>query len=134
MSNFVNKINKEKKFVNVSHKDNQSFQDKLNVENSSIKEDIKGFQDKIIKDRLKYLPINLIRGTDSTGRQAWYIIYCEEYKLKLITDCKKSLVNIADYCEILASGYGENPTPTKIEEIEKEFGCRVSFLFDNFTD
>lgn len=73
--------------------------------------------------------IYLIRGVDSTNRQAWYYVRIASNKLRLFEFHERKMVdrsslNLNDFGEILHSGYGKSP-PKHIEDLMfRDFGFR----------
>ncbi|MCV3769207.1 MAG: hypothetical protein K0T53_00530 [Wolbachia pipientis] len=66
--------------------------------------------------------IYLVRGKDR-GRPAWhYILVDKDKKEMFLAKSKTGSMDVADYGEILYSGWGENPSQEIIDKINEEFG------------
>ncbi|QKX01253.1 hypothetical protein GOY14_02885 [Wolbachia endosymbiont of Dipetalonema caudispina] len=66
--------------------------------------------------------IYLVRGKDR-GRPAWhYILVDKDKKEMFLAKSRTGSMDVADYGEILYSGWGENPSQEIIDKINEEFG------------
>lgn len=73
--------------------------------------------------RLRSRGIYLVRGKDSTGRSAWYYLrVCKKSPLLFERDARKGQIQLADYGEILCSGYGENPPESAVRDMRENWG------------
>jgi hypothetical protein len=67
--------------------------------------------------------IYLVRGSDSTGRAAWYYLMVEKLKKRLFeVEAKKGQIQMTDYGKIIVSGYGEYPPPDVKKRMKDEYG------------
>lgn len=74
-------------------------------------------------ERLRNRRIYLIRGSDGTGRQAWYYLrVCKKSPLLFERDARKGQINLSDYGEILQSGYGKDPPASVVRDMQETWG------------
>ncbi len=65
----------------------------------------------------------LSRGTHN-GRATWHYIKVEKNKLPLFKKAlEKDSIELADFGEILFSGWGESPPDNITKQVKKMFGC-----------
>jgi hypothetical protein len=75
---------------------------------------------KQVKDSL---PIHLIRTRNKYGEACFFVVRTSQAQFqKLMAKQKKESVNVADYGEILASGYGEKPTESVCIQLREQYG------------
>ncbi|MBD0391543.1 hypothetical protein IC220_03615 [Wolbachia endosymbiont of Pentalonia nigronervosa] len=66
--------------------------------------------------------IYLVRGKDR-GRSAWhYVLVDKEKREMFLAKSRTGSMDVADYGEILHSGWGENPPQEVVDKINEEFG------------
>jgi len=66
--------------------------------------------------------IYLVRGKDR-GRSAWHYVLVDKDKREMfLAKSRTGSMDVADYGEILRSGWGENPPQEVIDKINEEFG------------
>lgn len=67
--------------------------------------------------------IYLIRGSDSTGRPAWYYLMVDKPKKRLFeTDAKRGKIQLTDYGKVITSGYGEDSPQDVKKKMKDEYG------------
>lgn len=67
--------------------------------------------------------IYLVRGTDSTSRNAWYYVQVEKMKKRIFEiDAKKGQIQLTDYGVILYSGYGDDSPQDMKVKMKEEYG------------
>jgi hypothetical protein len=65
--------------------------------------------------------VYLVRGTHSAS-PAWHYVLVEKTKLPLfLKAAQASSLDVADYGEILYSGWGENPPPEIVADIKARY-------------
>lgn len=66
--------------------------------------------------------IYLVRGKDR-GRSAWHYVLVDKDKREMfLAKSRTGSMDVADYGELLYSGWGENPPQEVIDKINEEFG------------
>ncbi|MDN5248258.1 MAG: hypothetical protein QWI36_03930 [Wolbachia endosymbiont of Tyrophagus putrescentiae] len=66
--------------------------------------------------------IYLVRGKDR-GRSAWhYVLIDKDKKEMFLAKSRTGSMDVADYGEILYSGWGDNPPQDIVDKINEEFG------------
>ncbi|KLT22660.1 hypothetical protein wVul_1025 [Wolbachia endosymbiont of Armadillidium vulgare str. wVulC] len=66
--------------------------------------------------------IYLVRGKDR-GRSAWhYVLIDKEKREMFLAKSRTGSIDVADYGEILYSGWGEDPPQAIVDKINEEFG------------
>ncbi len=66
--------------------------------------------------------VYLVHGKDR-GRDAWHYVLVEKNKLSMfLKQIETGSIDVALYGEVLRSGWGANPPPEIVKEIEEEFG------------
>ncbi|WP_168463833.1 hypothetical protein [Wolbachia endosymbiont of Ctenocephalides felis wCfeT] len=66
--------------------------------------------------------IYLVRGKDR-GRSAWhYVLVDKEKREMFLAKSRTGSMDVADYGEILYSGWGEDPSQEIVDKINEEFG------------
>ncbi|MGL9725464.1 MAG: hypothetical protein ACR5KV_01775 [Wolbachia sp.] len=66
--------------------------------------------------------IYLVRGKDR-GRSAWhYVLVNKEKREMFLAKSRTGSIDVADYGEILYSGWGEDPLQAIVDKINEEFG------------
>lgn len=69
--------------------------------------------------------IFLVKGKDTTNRQAWYYVMVEKSKKHLFEEVEGSQpLNLTDYGQILHSGYGDEPPDDIKAKMEEEYGFK----------
>ena len=64
-----------------------------------------------------------VNATDSTGRRAFYYILVDRLKIKSFLSLQPDgHYDLADYGEIIASGYGEEPSVEAKRLLKKKYG------------
>lgn len=67
------------------------------------------FVDRLVKSGS--IPIHLIRAKDKSGEQAWYYILSSHEKIRVLAGGGDiGIVNLELYGQIVASGFGSEPT------------------------
>lgn len=65
----------------------------------------------------------LVRGTDSTGRKAWYYVMIKPNKKILFEGtAKRGQTDLVKFGKIIASAYGEDPPPEVKKRMKEEYG------------
>jgi hypothetical protein len=105
---FSNKFSSEKKEASGSFTDN--FQKKTQP---------KSYTEKVTRrSDLVYL----VHGKDR-DRDAWHYVLVDKNKLPLfLKQIETGSIDVALYGDVLRSGWGKNPPPEVVKEIEDEFG------------
>lgn len=69
--------------------------------------------------------IYLVRGKDTTDRQAWYYVLVERTK-KRAFEAREGTPNLklTDFGTILHSGYGQNPPEDIVQKMFDEYGFK----------
>ncbi len=66
--------------------------------------------------------IYLVRGKDR-GRSAWHYVLVDKDKREMfLAKSRTGSIDVADYGEILYSGWGDDPPQTIVDKINEEFG------------
>lgn len=66
--------------------------------------------------------VYLVHGKDR-GKDAWHYVLVDKPKLPMfLKQIETGSIDVALYGEVLRSGWGKNPPPEMIKEIEEEFG------------
>ncbi len=80
-----------------------------------------GFVDKVISSQGEYF--YKVNATDSTGRRAYYYILIDKPKLKPFLALRPDgRYDLADFGQIIASGYGEEPTGDAKKILKSRYG------------
>lgn len=67
--------------------------------------------------------VYLVKGKDSTGRQAWYYVQVHALKKRQFESFTGTLqLNLNDFGNILLSGYGDEPPPDAVALAREEYG------------
>lgn len=83
-----------------------------------------GFESHIKKKTMKSLEgkVFLVRGKDN-GRPAWHYVLVPHDKIKGLRQQKSGTnIDVADYGKIIKSGWGVDPSPEIVKEIEEKYG------------
>ena len=65
--------------------------------------------------------VYLVRGKDK-GLPCWHYVLIDQFKLPIFKeDLKKPTIDVADYGEVLESGWGENPPEDVVDRIKKKY-------------
>ncbi len=79
------------------------------------------FVDKIVSSKSEF--IYKVNATDSTGRRAFYYILVDKLKLKEFLAMKPDgRYDLADFGQILASGYGDEPSDDVKAILKEKYG------------
>lgn len=82
------------------------------------------FAAKIISDQGHL--VHRVRGTDHTGRTAYYFVLVQPHKEDaFLRALKTNRVNLTDYGQVIASCYGEEPTAEIKTMLREEYGFDV---------
>ena len=66
--------------------------------------------------------VHLVRGKDR-GRPAWHFVFVDEDKVQQFKDkVATGTIDVADYGEVLYSGWGEDPPQDIIDKVDHRFG------------
>ena len=85
----------------------------------------KSFADKVTSSRGS--DIYLVRGQDTTGRQAWYYVLVDKAKKRAFEGREGTPdLKLTDYGSILHSGYGEDPSEAMVKKMFEEYGYKES--------
>ena len=97
--------------------EDKSFANKKNVKKSSSND--LSCADRVRRGRSQN--VFLVRGKDR-GRAAWHYVLVDNNKRELfLAATKKGSLDIADYGEVLQSGWGQDPPENIVKKIEDEF-------------
>ncbi len=117
---FKSKFAKSSKSVSeiASTKPKKEDKTKKLIKNKKKKSDLSN-ADKIRRGRKECL--FLVRGKDK-GRDAWhYVLVEKKLKEQFLSDIKKGSLDVADYGEVLKSGWGKDPSKEIKDEIDAMF-------------
>jgi hypothetical protein len=80
-----------------------------------------GFADRLTRSRTDNL--YLVRGKDPTGRRAgYYFRVMPAKKAAFELSIKIGQIQLADYGQVITSGYGEDPPPETKKRMKDEYG------------
>jgi len=66
--------------------------------------------------------VYLVRGKDK-GREAWHYVFLQKTKSSLfLAKLRQGSLDVADYGEVLYSGWGKNPPESIVQKIKERFG------------
>lgn len=87
------------------------------------------FVDRLVKTGS--IPIHLIRAKDKSGLDAWYYILSSHEKVRILANGEDdgSFFNLGDYGQVVASGFGREPTL----EVKKMLKDKYNFNADSLT-
>ncbi|WP_341808630.1 hypothetical protein [Wolbachia endosymbiont (group E) of Neria commutata] len=101
----------------------EAFSDSASVKRTKKEEDDDGegaFAKRTRKSRSDL--IYLVRGKDR-GKSAWhYVLVDKEKREMFLAKSRSGSMDVADYGEILYSGWGEDPPQDIVDKINEEFG------------
>ncbi len=64
----------------------------------------------------------MVRGKDR-GRSAWHYVLVDKDKREMfLAKSRTGSMDVADYGEVLYSGWGEDPSQEIVDKINEEFG------------
>ena len=92
----------------------------------------KSFTERISRDQTRMPRRNidagevfLVRGKDSSGRQAWYYVRVPRTRAAIFERKESSdSLNLNDWGQILLSGFGDSPPASAKQKAWEEFGFR----------
>ncbi|MGL9732511.1 MAG: hypothetical protein ACR5KW_00470 [Wolbachia sp.] len=106
--------------VNKKAKSKEAFSESDNIKNKSRTLNERSFADATRKSRSDL--IYLVRGKDR-GRSAWHYVLVDNDKREMfLAKSRTGSMDVADYGEILYSGWGEDPSKEIVDKINEEFG------------
>ncbi|MBQ4875354.1 MAG: hypothetical protein HRK26_04525 [Rickettsiaceae bacterium H1] len=126
--NFANRLrpdkansnnNNEDKFSEIKNKKsgNKSFTDKKGIKKQNTDDMSRAEQVR----RKRSQNVFLVRGKDR-NRSAWHYVLVDNNKRELFLAATRSgSLDVADYGEVLESGWGEDPPKSVVKRIEDEF-------------
>lgn len=98
--------------------DKKPFSDKKGIKKSQMIEEMSQTE-KLRRKRSQN--VFLVRGKDR-GRAAWHYVLVDNNKRELFLAATRSgSLDVADYGEVLESGWGEDPPESVVKRIEEEF-------------
>lgn len=69
--------------------------------------------------------IFLVKGKDTTNRQAWYYVLVDKSKKDMFENIQGTQsLNLNDYGKIIFSGYGDEPPADMKKKMEEEYGFK----------
>lgn len=69
--------------------------------------------------------IFLVKGKDTTNRQAWYYVLVDKSKKSMFESIQGTQsLNLNDYGKIIFSGYGDEPPEDMKKKMEDEYGFK----------
>ena len=69
--------------------------------------------------------IFLVKGKDTTNRQAWYYVLVDKAKKDMFEGIQGTQsLNLNDYGKIIFSGYGDEPPEDMKKKMEEEYGFK----------
>ncbi|QKX03073.1 hypothetical protein GOY07_02600 [Wolbachia endosymbiont of Litomosoides sigmodontis] len=96
------------------------FSESINIKGKSRTVNERSFADATRRSRSDL--IYLVRGKDR-GRSAWhYVLVDKDKKEMFLAKSRTGSMDVADYGEVLYSGWGEDPSPEIVDKINEEFG------------
>ncbi|QKX02080.1 hypothetical protein [Wolbachia endosymbiont of Dirofilaria (Dirofilaria) immitis] len=99
---------------------NQAFSESSGIKSKSRTFNKRSFVDVTRRSRSDL--IYLVRGKDR-GRSAWHYVLIDKDKREMfLAKSRTGSMDVADYGEILYSGWGENPPQGIVDKINEEFG------------
>jgi hypothetical protein len=102
----------------------QAFSDSAGVKRTKKEEETDDGEGSLAKRLRKSRSdlIYLVRGRDR-GRAAWHYVLVDKEKREIfLAKSRTGSMDVADYGEILYSGWGEDPSQDIIDKINEEFG------------
>lgn len=65
--------------------------------------------------------VYLVRGKDK-GKACWHYVLIDNLKLAIFKeDLKKPMIDVADYGQVIESGWGEDPPEDIVKKIKDQF-------------
>ena len=86
------------------------------------------FVDRLVKSGS--IPIHLIRAKDKSGEDAWYYILSSHDKMRVLAgdNSDSSIVNLEEYGQIVASGFGREPTVESKRMLKEKYNFDADTL------
>lgn len=86
------------------------------------------FVDRLVKSGS--IPIHLIRAKDKSGAEAWYYILSSHEKVRMVANSEAdgSFLNLSDYGQIVASGFGREPTAEAKQMLKDKYNFDADSL------
>lgn len=98
----------------------EAFSESGGIKSKSRTVNERSFADAAKRSRLDL--IYLVRGKDR-GKSAWhYVLVDKDKKEMFIAKSRTGAMDVADYGEIIYSGWGEDPPKEIVDKINEEFG------------
>lgn len=72
------------------------------------------------------LPVHILRSKNRDGEHCYFILRTSKARFtQLLAKKNRESVNIADYGEILASGYGSTPSARVVHMLQEKYGIEL---------
>ncbi len=99
---------------------NEAFSESGGIKSKSRTVNERSFADATKRSRSDL--VYLVRGKDR-GKSAWhYVLVDKEKREMFLAKSRTGSIDVADYGEILYSGWGEDPPQAIVDKINEEFG------------
>lgn len=98
----------------------KAFSESGSIKSKSRTVNERSFADATKRSRSDF--IYLVRGKDR-GKSAWhYVLVDKEKREMFLAKSRTGSIDVADYGEILYSGWGEDPPQAIVDKVNEEFG------------